>query len=75
LLTQISAPDVRGDVDTPLLPAGARSSALVVKRGAHGARICLPDGQRIDVPGFPVEIYNILVQGMPLRLALFMIFA
>ena len=35
----------------------------MVKRGAHGARICLPDGQRIDVPGFPVEIYNVLGAG------------
>jgi 5-dehydro-2-deoxygluconokinase len=62
--SQISAPDVHGEVDsaiTALLALGPK--ALVVKRGAYGARICLPDGQRIDVPGFPVEIYNILGAG------------
>jgi 5-dehydro-2-deoxygluconokinase len=62
--SQISAPDVRGDVDTAiaaLLACGPK--ALVVKRGAHGATICLPDGQRIDAPGFPVEIYNVLGAG------------
>jgi len=62
--SQISAPDVRGDVDTAiaaLLAPGPK--ALVVKRGAHGATICLPGGQRIDAPGFPVEIYNVLGAG------------
>jgi 5-dehydro-2-deoxygluconokinase len=62
--SQISAPDVRGDMDTAiaaLLACGPK--ALVVKRGAHGATICLPDGQRIDAPGFPVEIYNVLGAG------------
>ena len=28
-----------------------------------GATICLPDGQRLDAPGFPVEIYNVLGAG------------
>ena len=62
--SQISAPDVRGEVDTAitaLLERGPR--ALVVKRGAKGATICLRDGQRIDAPGFPVEIYNVLGAG------------
>jgi 5-dehydro-2-deoxygluconokinase len=62
--SQISAPDVRGDVDTAIAALLARGpQALVVKRGAHGATVCLPDGQRIDVPGFPVEVYNILGAG------------
>ncbi len=62
--SQISAPDVRGDVDTAMAALLARGpKALVVKRGAHGATICLPDGQRIDAPGFPVEIYNVLGAG------------
>jgi 5-dehydro-2-deoxygluconokinase len=62
--SQISGPDVHGDVDTAisaLLAGGPK--ALVVKRGARGAMICLPDGQRIDVPGFPVEVYNVLGAG------------
>lgn len=62
--SQISAPDVHGDVDTAIAALLARGpKALVVKRGAKGATICLPDGQRIDAPGFPVEIYNILGAG------------
>lgn len=62
--SQISAPDVHGEVDTAINAILERGpKALVVKRGAHGAKICLPDGQRIDVPGFPVEIYNILGAG------------
>jgi 5-dehydro-2-deoxygluconokinase len=62
--SQISAPDVRGDVDTAIAALlGDGPKALVVKRGANGATICLPDGQRMDVPGFPVEIYNVLGAG------------
>ncbi len=36
---------------------------LVEKRGAHGARIHELDKTPVDVPGFPVEIYNILGAG------------
>jgi 5-dehydro-2-deoxygluconokinase len=62
--SQISAPDISGDVDIAIAALLARGpKALVVKRGAHGASICLADGQRIDAPGFPVEIYNILGAG------------
>jgi 5-dehydro-2-deoxygluconokinase len=62
--SQISGPDIHGDVDTAisaLLAGGPK--ALIVKRGARGAMICLPDGQRIDAPGFPVEVYNVLGAG------------
>jgi 5-dehydro-2-deoxygluconokinase len=62
--SQISAPEVRGDVEAAvdaLLARGPR--ALIVKRGQHGARVCLPDGTRQDVPGFPVEVYNVLGAG------------
>jgi 5-dehydro-2-deoxygluconokinase len=62
--SQISAPDVRGDLDTAIATLLARGpKALVVKRGAHGASIFLAEGQRIDAPGFPVEIYNVLGAG------------
>lgn len=36
---------------------------LVEKRGAHGARVHLANGEKIDAPGFPVEVYNILGAG------------
>ena len=37
--------------------------AVVEKVGAEGAKIHLPDGNVINAPGFPVEIYNILGAG------------
>ena len=62
--SQVSAPEVHGDLDTAITALLARGlKALVVKRGAHGANICLPHGQRIDAPGFPVEVYNVLGAG------------
>jgi 5-dehydro-2-deoxygluconokinase len=62
--SQISAPNVQGDIDiaiATLLDFGIQ--ALIVKRGAHGATVSLPGGERIDVPGFPVEVYNVLGAG------------
>jgi 5-dehydro-2-deoxygluconokinase len=62
--SQVSSPEVQGDVETAVMALLARGpQALVVKRGAHGATVCLPDGRRMDAPGFPVEIYNILGAG------------
>ena len=62
--SQISAPEVQGDIDKAIaILLGYGIQALVVKRGAHGATICLTDGQRMDVPGFPVEVYNVLGAG------------
>jgi len=62
--SQISAPEVRGDVETAIAALLARGPrALVVKRGAQGATVYLPDGQRLHAPGFPVEVYNVLGAG------------
>ena len=62
--SQISAPEVHGDLDTALRTLLARGpQAVVVKRGAAGAAIHLPDGPRVEAPGFPVEVYNILGAG------------
>lgn len=62
--SQISAPQVRGDTDQAIAALLARGpQALVVKRGARGALVCLADGTRIDAPGFPVEVYNVLGAG------------
>jgi 5-dehydro-2-deoxygluconokinase len=62
--SQVSAPEVQGDVEaaiTGLLAIGPQT--LVVKRGAHGATVFLSDGRRIDAAGFPVKVYNILGAG------------
>lgn len=62
--SQISAPRVAGDLDAAIqriITRGPR--VLVVKRGQLGASIFLSDGETIDVPGFPVEVYNTLGAG------------
>ncbi len=62
--SQISAPVIRGDVEEnirSLLTLGPE--ALIAKRGSQGATFCLQDGTCTDVPGFPVEVYNVLGAG------------
>lgn len=62
--SQVSDAHIAGDVEqavATLLAAGPR--ALVMKRGARGARVHLATGEVIDAPGFPVEVYNILGAG------------
>jgi 5-dehydro-2-deoxygluconokinase len=62
--SQVSAPEVRGDVEAAIASLLVRGpEAVVVKRGARGATVHLPDGTRVEAPGFPVDIYNILGAG------------
>lgn len=61
---QISAPEISGDINESikrLLATGIET--LIVKRGKDGASICRKDGSMQDVPGFPVEVLNILGAG------------
>ena len=61
---QISAPEIKGDINVSIqkiLKAGPE--VLIVKRGAKGASIFYKDGKQEDVPGFPVEILNVLGAG------------
>ena len=63
---QISAPIIRGDTEANIqavlaVPNGPEM--LVVKRGSAGASIYTRGGERQDVPGFPVEVYNVLGAG------------
>lgn len=61
---QISAPEIKGDIDNSiqsLLQSGIET--LIVKRGRDGASIFHKDGSSEDVPGFPVEILNVLGAG------------
>lgn len=62
--SQISAPTVGGDIEQAVrtLLAGG-SETLVLKRGADGARIFLPDGQTMDVAAFSIEVVNLLGAG------------
>lgn len=62
--SQVSDARVGGDLDAAvagLLALGPE--AVIEKRGAEGARVHLADGPRIDVPGFPVDVQNILGAG------------
>jgi 5-dehydro-2-deoxygluconokinase len=62
--SQISAPVIAGDLETAIRDILALGPAtLVVKRGAKGATIFQEGKDPLDVPGFPVEIYNILGAG------------
>jgi 5-dehydro-2-deoxygluconokinase len=63
--SQISSPEVSGDFESAtatLLNTGLE--LLVVKRGAQGVTVFTPDSlMGTNVPGFPVEVYNILGAG------------
>jgi 5-dehydro-2-deoxygluconokinase len=62
--SQISAPKVTGDIHTAISGLLARGpKLLVVKRGAKGATLFPKAGAPQDVPGFPVEVYNVLGAG------------
>ena len=61
---QISAPEISGDIEASikrLLSSGIET--LIVKRGKDGASVFQKDGTVQDVPGFPVDILNVLGAG------------
>ncbi|MEO8414305.1 MAG: 5-dehydro-2-deoxygluconokinase [Ginsengibacter sp.] len=61
---QISAPEIKGDIEASIqkiIKSGPE--LLIVKRGSKGATIYYKDGRIEDVPGFPVEILNVLGAG------------
>ncbi|MDP4129641.1 MAG: 5-dehydro-2-deoxygluconokinase [Bacteroidota bacterium] len=61
---QISAPEIKGDVEESIQKIiRSGPELLIVKRGSKGASIYSRDGKRQDVPGFPVEILNVLGAG------------
>jgi len=61
---QISAPEIRGNIETAIqeiLKSGVET--LVVKRGKEGASIFQPGKEEVKVPGFPVDVLNVLGAG------------
>ena len=63
---QVSAPEIRGDLDQNLarmlaFPHGP--AVLAVKRGADGVTLHLRSREVIRAPGFPVEVMNVLGAG------------
>lgn len=62
--SQVSDTRVAGDLDAAVAVILGRGPRLLVeKRGQDGARIHKPGAAPQDVPGFPVEVYNILGAG------------
>lgn len=61
---QISAPEIKGNIDDAILQLlSSGIEILIVKRGEIGASIYKNDGTKEDVPGFPVEVLNVLGAG------------
>lgn len=61
---QISAPEIKGNIENgiqTILDIGVE--VLVVKRGADGCSVYEKDKDEMKVPGFPVQILNILGAG------------
>ncbi len=61
---QISAPEIKGNIDNAIhsiMAAGVET--LIVKRGKEGASIFQQQKAEVLVPGFPVEVVNVLGAG------------
>jgi 5-dehydro-2-deoxygluconokinase len=62
--SQISAPEISGDLEAAIDGIlSYRPRLVAVKRGAQGCTLYQPDAAPVDVPGFPVEVYNVLGAG------------
>jgi 5-dehydro-2-deoxygluconokinase len=61
---QISAPEISGNIDEAIKAIFRTAvKTLVIKRGAKGSSVFLKDGTVINVPGFRVEVVNVLGAG------------
>lgn len=61
---QVSAPKVKGNLEASvkqILNAGVK--VLIVKKGAKGVTIYAAENEPQDVPGYPVEVLNVLGAG------------
>jgi 5-dehydro-2-deoxygluconokinase len=62
--SQVSGADVAGDLDAAIHMILERGpEVLVIKRGQRGASVFVRGQGAIDVPGFPVEVYNTIGAG------------
>ena len=62
--SQVTAPEIRGDVEANVRALLARGpGALVVKRGARGSDVYLQGGGTVHAPAFPVEVLSVLGAG------------
>jgi 5-dehydro-2-deoxygluconokinase len=62
--SQISGAKVAGDLEAAVLAMERRGpKVIVVKRGEKGATLFESGKASVEVPGFPVEVYNVLGAG------------
>jgi 5-dehydro-2-deoxygluconokinase len=62
--SQITAPEVSGDLQAAIAELlKFQPQIVVVKRGEKGCSLYPPGKERVDVPGFPVEVLNVLGAG------------
>ncbi len=62
--SQVSGARVAGDLASAVEAMQRRGpKVIVVKRGERGASVFPAESEPIDVPGFPVEVYNVLGAG------------
>lgn len=62
--SQITAPEIKGDLETNIKTLLSRGiKALVVKRGAKGADVILANGTVIAAAGFAVDVVSVLGAG------------
>lgn len=62
--SQVSDTHVQGDTERAIAAILAMGpEALLLKTGSRGSRIYLKNGDVIEAPGYPVEVYNILGAG------------
>lgn len=61
---QISAPEIKGNIDNAIQNIIASGiDTLIVKRGKDGASVFEKGKAEVKVPGFPVEVLNVLGAG------------
>ena len=63
---QVSTPEIRGDLEAniaAMLERRPGPEVLLVKRGHQGCTVHRDDGSVLPVPGFPVEVMNMLGAG------------
>ena len=61
---QISSPEIKGDIEDSIhkiLSSGVE--ILIIKKGSRGVTLYKSNGEKLEVPGFPVKILNILGAG------------
>ncbi|MEY4529813.1 MAG: hypothetical protein RLZZ156_534 [Deinococcota bacterium] len=63
LNSQITAPEIKGNLEENIKVLSKGLTALVVKRGARGADVVLANGEVVSAHGFKVDVVSVLGAG------------